>query len=143
MKPVKLGGGGTCPNASPHGPPMNMAMLYYYHHRNSINRERRIQNKINLLEELNDVEVKSLLLFEKHNVFRTIHTWPARPRPSPAPAHAYWLLLWKIPYQTVILIFRAKYCFVCTNKEKNIIKMCRAGARFGGPWCKIFSKLQH
>ena len=44
----------------PHEPPMNMAMLYYYHHRNAINRERRIRE--NLLEEFNDVEVKSLLV---------------------------------------------------------------------------------
>ena len=42
----------------PPGPPMNMAVLYYYHHRNGIIRERRSRDKINLLEELNGVEVK-------------------------------------------------------------------------------------
>ena len=45
-------------------------LYYYYHHRNTINRERRIQDKINPLEKFNDVEVKSLLRFEKHNVLR-------------------------------------------------------------------------
>ena len=123
MNPDQNLGGGTCPHAPPPGPPINMAMLYYYHHRNAINRERRIRDKINLLEEFNGVEVKSLLLFEKHNVLRPIHTSPARPRPSPAPAHAYWLLLWKFQIN-VILISRAKCCSVCTNREKNIIKMC-------------------
>ena len=53
VKPVKFGGGAHPP---PHEPSMNMAMLDSYHHRNAIYKERRE----NLLEEFNDVEVKSL-----------------------------------------------------------------------------------
>ena len=56
----KIWWGEHAPMPHPPEPPMNMAMLDSYHHRNAIYRKRRIRE--NLLEEFNEVKVKSLLV---------------------------------------------------------------------------------